>query len=444
MVIFDAKRLNPEWTNGEFPGTTYGLSDNGWINTELFEAWMSEHFLQHAVSARPLLLLLDGHSTHYQPQILRLAKENDVIILCLPPHTTHKAQPLDCGVFGPLKAHWSHVCHAYLQQNPGRIITCFQFSSLFSQAWSAAVSTANIISGFHTCGVYQFNPCAISATPILNMKTTQEHLLPRQRHHHAMTRSAKRVLAMSPSNSVTELRVTWCLRHPLLRSQKSRSVGFGFTLRRVFMDDDYVRWLEIHHPESLPHSTPEDFTHFSSVSPAAQVASVVTENIPPVSPRIIKLQPWCNELSDSNDQDNSPSASCQTPAEFSPSTSRQIPAKVSPSTSCQTPAEVSPSTSRQAPAEVSPSTSRQAPAKVSPSTSRQAPAEVSPSTSRQAPAEVSPSLSGAKKSQTSLIKIREQPSPGCSCFQDNTSSSAADQCRRYGSGRRRNARKSLL
>ena len=66
--IFDAKRLNPEWTNGEFPGTTYGLSDNEWIITELFEAWMSEHFLQHAVSARPLLLLLDGHSTHYQPQ----------------------------------------------------------------------------------------------------------------------------------------------------------------------------------------------------------------------------------------------------------------------------------------------------------------------------------------------------------------------------------------
>ena len=44
MVIFNAKRLNPEWTKGEFLGTTSGLSDNGWINSELFEAWMSEHF----------------------------------------------------------------------------------------------------------------------------------------------------------------------------------------------------------------------------------------------------------------------------------------------------------------------------------------------------------------------------------------------------------------
>lgn len=104
MVIFDAQWLNHAWTKGEFPGTRYELSDKGWINTELFEAWLSEHFLEHAVSARPLLLLLDGHSTHHQPQSVRLAKEHGVIVLCLPPHTTHEAQPLDCGVFGPLKS----------------------------------------------------------------------------------------------------------------------------------------------------------------------------------------------------------------------------------------------------------------------------------------------------------------------------------------------------
>ncbi|CAI8043787.1 Tigger transposable element-derived protein 6, partial [Geodia barretti] len=127
MVIFDAKRLNAAWTMGEFPGTKYGLSDNGWINSDLFEAWLCEHFVPHAVSARPLLLILDGHSTHYQPKLLRLAKEHDIIMLCLPPHTTHEAQPLDCGVFGPLKSHWSNVCHSYLQQNPGRVITRFQF-----------------------------------------------------------------------------------------------------------------------------------------------------------------------------------------------------------------------------------------------------------------------------------------------------------------------------
>ena len=31
MVILNAKRLYPAWTEGEFLGTRYGLSDSGWI-----------------------------------------------------------------------------------------------------------------------------------------------------------------------------------------------------------------------------------------------------------------------------------------------------------------------------------------------------------------------------------------------------------------------------
>ena len=105
MIIFDAKKLNHAWTQKEVPGTKYGLSDKGWITTDLFEAWLMEHFLQCAVLLCPLLLLLDGHSIHYQRDVVRYAKENNVIILCLPPHTTHETQPLDCGVFAPLKSH---------------------------------------------------------------------------------------------------------------------------------------------------------------------------------------------------------------------------------------------------------------------------------------------------------------------------------------------------
>ena len=76
MVIYDAKNLNRHWTADEIPGTKYGLSEKGWITSELFEGWLVEHFLEHAVSRRPLLLLLDGHSTHYQPDVIRLAREN--------------------------------------------------------------------------------------------------------------------------------------------------------------------------------------------------------------------------------------------------------------------------------------------------------------------------------------------------------------------------------
>ena len=122
VVIFDAKNLNHHWTADEIPGTKYGLSEKGWITNELFEGCLVEHFLEHEVSHWPLLLLLDGHSTHYQPEVIRLARQNGVIMLCLPPHTTHETQPLNCGVSAPLKAHWTTVCHDCFQKNPGKVV----------------------------------------------------------------------------------------------------------------------------------------------------------------------------------------------------------------------------------------------------------------------------------------------------------------------------------
>ena len=44
FTIYDAKNLNIDWTKEEVPSTTYGLSDNGWIDISNS--------------------LLDGHSSH--------------------------------------------------------------------------------------------------------------------------------------------------------------------------------------------------------------------------------------------------------------------------------------------------------------------------------------------------------------------------------------------
>lgn len=139
------------------PGTFYGLSNNGWIDTDLFNMWFTEHFLAYAPPLRPLLLLLDGHSSHYQPQFVYRAAEEQIIVFCLPPHTTHLTQPLDKGCFGPLKIAWRQKCQDYLSSNPGKVVTRYQFSSLFSSAWSEAMTMSNIRSGFRVCGIYPFN-----------------------------------------------------------------------------------------------------------------------------------------------------------------------------------------------------------------------------------------------------------------------------------------------
>ena len=145
----------------EVPGSRYAVSDNGWIDQDLFHFWLTEHFLQHAVSNGPTLLLLDGHSSHFKPATIDFAKQHNVVVFCLPPHTTHECQPLDCSFFAPLKAHWRQVCHDFHQKHPSGVISKLNFTGLFKQAWLKSISAETIVNGFKKSGVFPFDPTKV-------------------------------------------------------------------------------------------------------------------------------------------------------------------------------------------------------------------------------------------------------------------------------------------
>ena len=107
------------------------------------------------------MLVLDGHSSHYTLELVKTVAENDVVLFCLPPHTTADSQPLDTCCFCPLKTYWGEICRQFVFSNPGRAITKFLFSKLFSEAWSKGMSINNIVSGFRCTGIYPFNPGVI-------------------------------------------------------------------------------------------------------------------------------------------------------------------------------------------------------------------------------------------------------------------------------------------
>ena len=90
FIIYQQKNLVESLIQGEIPGTMYGMNSNsGWMDGELFQQWFEQHFLRYAPATRPLLLLLDGHASHYSPSFIREAAGRGVIVFCLPPHTTH-------------------------------------------------------------------------------------------------------------------------------------------------------------------------------------------------------------------------------------------------------------------------------------------------------------------------------------------------------------------
>jgi hypothetical protein len=49
------------------------------------------------------LLILYGHSSHQTAEFDDFCRQNAIICLCMPPHTSRLLQPLDVGVLGPLK-----------------------------------------------------------------------------------------------------------------------------------------------------------------------------------------------------------------------------------------------------------------------------------------------------------------------------------------------------
>ena len=96
---------------------------------------------------------MDGHLSHYHPHTIHKAAEQEVILLVLPPNTTHITQPLDKGYFGPLKAKWAEVCHKYTADS-GKVVNRFSFCRLLHEAW-VAISAHNIIAGFRITGFIQ-------------------------------------------------------------------------------------------------------------------------------------------------------------------------------------------------------------------------------------------------------------------------------------------------
>ena len=79
-----------------------------WMDTIHFIKWM-DHFIHKMESQKRLsqerrhLLILDGHKSHINLEVLIKAKDHGIDMTFLPSHTSHELQPLDKACFRPFK-----------------------------------------------------------------------------------------------------------------------------------------------------------------------------------------------------------------------------------------------------------------------------------------------------------------------------------------------------
>ena len=116
MIIYPKAYPGGAYTFEGPDDALYGKSESGYVDSELFTKWMEKIFLKFAVPERPIILFIDGHKSHINLDVVDMARNNNVILFCLPPHTTHALQPLDVAVFKSFKNHFSKAVKAVICQ----------------------------------------------------------------------------------------------------------------------------------------------------------------------------------------------------------------------------------------------------------------------------------------------------------------------------------------
>ena len=140
----------------------FACSEKGWTNDELGLSWLTKIFdpkTKPKAGNSKRLLLVDGHSSHINMRFVDYCDQNGIILAVLPPHSTHRLQPLDVGIFAPLARAYSNEIDRLIQSSQGfSNVSKRTFWMLFRPAWKTALTAANILSAFAATGIYPLKP----------------------------------------------------------------------------------------------------------------------------------------------------------------------------------------------------------------------------------------------------------------------------------------------
>lgn len=188
MLIFkmmnkNQKEIPSALEIGKPRGSLIRISDSGYIHKELFFGMVASHFQNHVQCSkeRPVLLLLDGRTTHSKNlQAIHFCRDNGIVMLQLPSHTTHRLQPLDIAFFGPLQGFLASAEKGWLTDNPGKIISIYEIPTLFKDSYYRAATLGNAESAFRGSGIWpidilRFPEHAYAAADALNSGSDPEN-----------------------------------------------------------------------------------------------------------------------------------------------------------------------------------------------------------------------------------------------------------------------------
>ena len=134
-------------------------SESGYNNDDLTIKWL-EHFEQFSGERQVgayRLLLLDGFGSHCTKQFIDYCDCHNIIVFCLPPHSSHLLQPLDVVVFQPYKHYHAEAVEAATRMGCGDFNKCEFLDQIHSIRQQTFKSTT-VRSAFQANSLIPYNP----------------------------------------------------------------------------------------------------------------------------------------------------------------------------------------------------------------------------------------------------------------------------------------------
>jgi len=162
MIIFKAAGLNEQILPQSIAPDDWKFAYNtkGWTSNAHGFEWLCRCFepsTREKANGRYRLLICDGHDSHITAKFIEYCMDHKIILMVLPPHTSHFLQPLDVGVFGPVKTALSSQVKRYISTGIAKLRKSEWLTS-YVKARPLAITKNNIEAGWRGSGLWPLSP----------------------------------------------------------------------------------------------------------------------------------------------------------------------------------------------------------------------------------------------------------------------------------------------
>jgi len=176
MVIFPYQRM-PYTVSKSVPKDWFsGVSEKGWMTSEGFYEYVANCFypwLRKNNVKFPVILYVDGHSSHITYPLCQFCKTHKIELIALFPNSTHILQPLDIAVFHPLKSAYKKNLEKWRLDNHLERVKNETFCSILAKAMESVNFSSIVQEGFRAAGLIPFNPDSVNYNILNKMKNKE-------------------------------------------------------------------------------------------------------------------------------------------------------------------------------------------------------------------------------------------------------------------------------